>query len=299
MLATIAFCLQATAQAPDVVVYRRGRQQVELDNAIRDSAKELFASSNAVRLAAVKVQLRRTNCEALLPAPNTVRLSGREICDLASQAHLRIGWAFTTAASDQWQVNLAGGYLITTNGIAATCYHVVQPDPAVKQGCLIAANETGAVFAVTEVLAANRYSDVCLVRIAGHDFKPLPLTTNTYPGDAAYCFSDPLDQRGYFSAGVVNRFYQFPGRRPASAPAWATFYSPTRLNVSTDWAPGSSGSAVLDQCGNVIGHVSTISAVSEDEGSQADDIRMSGPTMIVFHEAVSARDVLLLIRSPK
>ena len=32
-----------------------------------------------------------------------------------------------------------------------------------------------------------------------------------------------------------------------------------RVNVSTDWAPGSSGSAVLDQCGNVIGHVSTIS----------------------------------------
>ena len=36
-----------------------------------------------------------------------------------------------------------------------------------------------------------------------------------------------------------------------------------RLNVSTDWAPGSSGAAVLDERGNVIGHVSTISPMSE------------------------------------
>jgi hypothetical protein len=136
--------------------------------------------------------------------------------------------------------------------------------------------------------------------VTGEGFKPvpLPLSTNVYPGDMAFCFSDPLLNRGYFSSGIVNRFYQFPGRRPIDAPPTAA-YAPIRLNVGTDWAPGSSGSAVLDDCGNAIGHVSTIGAVTEDEAAETDTgyLRIRGPTMIVFHEAVAARDVLRLIRA--
>lgn len=269
-----------------------------MESRICDAAKAFFDSSNAVRLAEVKKQLRRASCELTLPAPNTTKLSTRQVCMMAEQGHVRIGWAYITAKSNVWQVNLAGGYLLTADGAVATCYHVVQPETAIKEGCLIAADETGKVFAVTEVLAANRYSDAAIVRIAGQGFKPLPLNTNVYPGDAAFCFSDPLEQRGFFSAGVVNRFYQFPGRRSIAASEDTPYYAPTRLNVSTDWAPGSSGSAVLDEFANVIGHVSTISAVSEDAISE-ENIRIRGPTMIVFHEAVSASDVLLLIRAPQ
>jgi hypothetical protein len=294
--AILACWLRASAQPADVEVYRRGRQQTEMEDRIRDEAKALFLSSNTVRLAAVKLQLKRASCELVLPAPHTSKLSPRAICAVGNSSHVRVGWAYTTSRNDGWHVNLAGGYFLTADGAVATCYHVADPDSSIKEGCLVAANETGRVFAVTEVLAANRYSDACILRIAGADFTALPLSTNVYPGDAAYCFSDPLDQRGYFSAGIVNRFYQFPGRRPLSAPDATPYYAPTRLNVSTDWAPGSSGSAVMDECANAIGHVSTISAVSEDEISPADNLRLTGPTMIVFHEAVSARDVLRLIR---
>jgi hypothetical protein len=66
--------------------------------------------------------------------------------------------------------------------------------------------------------------------------------------------------------------------------------------VSTDWAPGSSGSAVLDDCGNVIGHVSTISSVRDEATPKAQDSSAEKPAAMVFHEAVSARDVLLLTR---
>ena len=72
-----------------------------------------------------------------------------------------------------------------------------------------------------------------------------------------------------------------------------------RLNVSTDWAPGSSGSAVLDEYGNVIGHVSTIATATEEEDVEAGVLRFPGPTMIVFHEAVAARDMLMLVREPR
>ncbi len=287
--------LPAAAQAPNVPIYRQGRKESEYEDKISAAARALLDETNAVKLQQVKIQLKRGSCALALPKLNTRKLSPREVCSAARQSHLRVGWCYLCDKCEQWHINLAGGFVLTADGAVATCYHVINPARELRVGCLIAANEEGAVLPVTEVLAANRYSDTCIVRIQGNNFRPLPLQTNVYPGDLAFCYSDPLDHRGYFSHGIVNRFYQFPGRRPFSAPPSAAF-SPTRLNVSTDWAPGSSGSAVLDEYGNAIGHVSTIAAVSDDEESEPGEPRVIGPTMIVFHEAVSARDVLGLIK---
>ncbi|MGA2865307.1 MAG: serine protease [Verrucomicrobiota bacterium] len=294
---TLAGCLHAAAQAPGVPVYRQGRQESQYEEDIRQAARALLATGHVLKLAAVKEQLQRPSCQLDLPKVKTARLTPPDICLSARRSHLRVGWLFLCDKCDDWHVNLAGGYVLTTNGAVATCYHVVQPDSKVKDGCLVAADENAKVFAVTEVLAANRYSDVCILRVAGQDFTPLALNTNVFPGDIAYCYSDPLDHRGFFSQGLVNRFYQFPGRRPFSAPP-AAAYAPTRIDVGTDWAPGSSGSAVLDECANAIGHVSTIAAVNETESADTDPSQqIVHPTMIVFHEAVSARDVLRLITS--
>jgi hypothetical protein len=291
-----AACLEAAAQAPDVPIYRQGRHESQYEDAIGAATKELFAAGKVIKLAAVKEQLKRSSCRLELPKLNPTKLSPPEICIVARQSHLRVGWAYVCTKCDQWHVNLAGGYVLTTNGAVATCYHVVKPASDIKDGCLVAADESGKVLPVTEVLAANRYSDACIVRVAGEGLKPLPLNTNVHPGDMAYCYSDPLDHRGYFSQGIVNRFYQFPGRRPFSAPVEAAF-APTRLNVGTDWAPGSSGSAVLDVCGNAIGHVSTIAVAGDPEAGDTEETRSEPSIMIVFHEAVSARDVLLLLES--
>jgi hypothetical protein len=288
----------APAQAPDVPIYKQGRKESEQNEKVAEAAKELYAAGKAPKLEAIKEQLKRGSCELDLPKANSKRLSSRELCVVGRRSHLRVGWCYLCGKCDQWHVNLAGGYLLTTNGAVATCYHVVQPGREIKEGCVVAADEDGNVLPVLEVLAANRYSDACIVRVERSHLKPLPLNTNVYPGDPAYCYSDPLDHRGYFSSGIVNRFYQFPGRRRFSAPASAA-YAPTRVNVTTDWAPGSSGSAVLDEFGNAIGHVSTISAIEDEEESGTDQTHAGGPTMIVFHEAVSARDVLRLIKPRK
>lgn len=283
------------AQAPDVPIYKQGRKESDQDKNVSAAAKEIYDGGRVPKLDEIKEQLKRTSCRLDLPAVSTRPLSAREIYIAARESHLRVGWCYLCSSCDQWHVNLAGGYVIAKSGAVATCYHVVEPRKEIKQGCLVAADDHGTVLPVTEVLAANRYADACVLRVEGQAMRPLALNTNVYPGDMAYCFSDPLDHRGYFSHGVVNRFYQFPSRRGFSAPA-SSAYAPTRLNVSTDWAPGSSGSAVLDECGNVIGHVSTISAIEDEEESNTDNPRASGPTMIVFHEAVSAKDILRLVK---
>lgn len=286
---------ESAAQAPNVPIYKAGRKETEAEAELNAAAKDLYSKNNAVRLGTVTNQLKRESCRLVLPPPSSQKLPPREICILARHAHLRVGWSYLCDKCEHWHINLAGGYALTSDGVVATCYHVVQPRKEVREGCLVAVDEAGKVFPVTEVLAANKYSDVCILRVSGAAFTPLPLSTNVYPGDSAYCYSDPLDHRGFFSQSIVNRFYQFPGRRRVSAPASAS-YAPTRIDVGTDWAPGSSGSAVLDIFGNAIGHVSTISAVSEEKKDGGEDeTAASGATMIIFHEAVSARDVLRLV----
>lgn len=295
--AALATCNMAVAQAPGVPVYKQGRHESQAEAEVSEAARKLFATTNVLKLAAVPEQLKRSTCPLALPDASRRKLSAREICMVARRSHLRLGWAYLCTKCDDWHVDLAGGYCLTTNGAVATCYHVLKPEREMRDGCVIAVNEEGAVLPVTEVLAANRYSDACIVRVAGQGFTPLPLNTNVFPGDKVYCFSDPLDHRGYFSEGIVNRFYQFPGRRPFSAPASAAF-APMRINVSTDWAPGSSGSAVLDEFGNAVGHVSTIAAMGDEEPPDTKEPELPGPLlmMIVFHEAVGSRDVLSLIR---
>ena len=288
-----AGCFPVGAQAPGVPICSQPRQESQNRAALLNAAKQLFASGDALKAAEVRKELKRTSCRLALPDASTTKLSAREICIAARHSHLRIGWSYLCTKCGKWHLNLAGGYALTASGAAATCFHVVEPGRELRDGCLVAVDETGTVLPITEVLAANRDSDACIVRVAGATLTPLPLNTNVYPGDTAYCYSDPAGHRDYFSAGIVNRFYQLPGGQSSTVAA------ATRINVSTDWAPGSSGSAVLDDCGNAIGHVTKISAVPNQPVPKAQDSHAETPTAIVFHEAVSARDVLRLITARK
>jgi hypothetical protein len=291
----VAGCLHANAQAPDVPICNQAGGETQSQSRILDEARKIFAGGKALKLSQAKKQLKRSSCELSLADASTTKLSAREVCIAARRSHLRIGWLYLCDKCGKWHLRLAGGYALSTSGAAATCFHVVEPGSTLRDGCLVAVTESGAVFPVAEVLAANRESDACIVRVVGEGFTPLALNTNIYPGDTAYCYSDPAGRRDYFSAGIVNRFYLGGGPRTTGSRDGGGAV-PMRMNVSTDWAPGSSGSAVLDECGNAIGHVATISTAREESAAPAKDAHADKPTAMVFHEAVSARDVLRLIR---
>lgn len=93
----------------------------------------------------------------------------------------------------------------------------------------------------------------------------------------------------------MNRFVQRPiatvRKRDAQPEQLPVF-----LEVGTDWARGSSGAAVLDLCGNAVGHVATIeSIVDEGDPSQRKGGLLPG-IVIVFHDAICARHVKELVR---
>jgi hypothetical protein len=283
------------AQAPGVkIVHDRGEEfetLVEKANACRKAGALLAAGS-------MKEQVLRTSCVLTLPKPATKKLSDREIWQRSKESHVRLGWHFLCDKCEKWHLDLSGGSFITSDGVIATCFHVVKPHAEHREAYLVAADDAGNLFPVTEVLAGNELADVALVRAkVGSPVKPMSLNTNVYPGDGAWCYSDPLGRASYFSKGMVNRFY-FQEGKERSGP---------RIEVSTDWAPGSSGAAIVDECANIMGIVSTISAsrpprssgTNQPSGSAGASSANAGATMIVFHCAARAADVVALIQPPE
>ena len=220
-------------------------------------------------------------------------LRAREIADRAAQAYVRTGWIYHCSKCDHWHIKVAGGYAIAKDTIV-TAFHVLRPPETLKQGegypVVIRGNDE--FLPIVGVLAADETTDAIIVRVATADLNPLPFSTTAHIGDAAYCFSDPRGVRGFFSNGIINRFYTRPGGaddHPADQ----------RFNVSTDWAPGSSGAAILDDSANVIGHVTRIKALVGDKSVDDPDDHSANapPTLMTLHEAVPAQSVLKLIEN--
>ncbi|MBE2284617.1 MAG: redoxin domain-containing protein [Prosthecobacter sp.] len=228
----------------------------------------------------VKEQLRQPKPERItLQGESAGARSGRDIARIARAAHLRAGWFYRCTRCDKMHLNLGGAYAIAPD-VIATANHVVDPPETLKDGWLIVADENNELFATTAILGADARADAALVRVVAGGLKPLPLRADVELGEPAYCFSDPLKHRGYFSAGIVNRLFSAGLKDDPSS---------QRLNVSTDWAQGSSGSAVLDENGNVIGHVARIQTFTSNPAP-------STGTTLVMHEAISARTVLNLVK---
>lgn len=285
VLAVIAgvFAGHLAAQIPDARLFPGGAVDPD-ESKIIEAIDELRESGGLLDVPAVMSQLERKTCQLeLLPVADK-KLAGREIWQVARRSHLRLGWYRLCTTCDQWHLKLGGGYVISADGAVATCEHLIRPEEdTTREGYLLAADDDGRVYPVTEVLASNRRADVAIVRVKAEGLTPLALNTAIAPGDSVWCYSEPLGQRGYFSQGIVNRFFHRGRQRSANGPVV--------ISVSADWAPGSSGSAVLDECGNAVGHVSRISSFMEGGG---ESLRGRG-LYLVIREAASARDLLRLI----
>jgi len=311
--------LHGVAQAPGVPIE---------ENEEWSGPKEIIAEATALKKAgkltgqdAFQAMLAKPSAQKVsLPPVKSQVLSRSEVYEVARRSRVRVGWFYLCKECRDWHVDLAGGYALTDDGVIATCQHVAAPLPEMAEGYLIVVDAAGKVCPVTGVIASSENRDTAVLRATGENFRGLPLNDQVRPGDAAYCLSDPLGNNGYFSEGMVNRFYQ-------QTDGAGTADEQLRLNVSTEWAPGSSGSPVLDQCGNVIGHVSTITALTEDPEEQEEatdkdqpqtlagktagggksgngksaESAKEGPmppgTQIVLHEACPSRSVRQLLEA--
>ena len=305
-----SLCLPAMghAQAPGVPVYSEGAD-VHPDAEIQMQCRALKKKGELMDFTKVDEQMGRKTCALKLPKPGTTKLARRELWQRARKSHLRVGWLDKGADDKDFKVELSGGYAIT-NDTVVTCGHVIGHDEDLVEGYLIAVDDDDRVYPVMEVLAINLATDCAILRLKTDQLSPLPLSTDVVPGDKVCCFSDPVDRRGFFAEGIVNRFIKRRFLRDEEIPESdrsdpARIESPVWMCVTDDWAQGSSGSAVMDDCGNAVGHVSEIQPVMEEAIDPEDNTAAAKlkaeteprGTVIVFHEAIVAQNVLALIKA--
>jgi thiol-disulfide isomerase/thioredoxin len=223
-----------------------------------------------------------------LQPESTQPMRGREIARRAAAAYVRCGWVYHCSRCDRWHLQLAGGYAIT-NDVVVTAHHVMQ-NPGTRDmahAYPVAVIGEDRIVGIAGVVAASKDLDAIALRVKADDLPPVPLARDPQVGDAVFCFSDPQGIRGYFSSGMVNRHFNL---KPDSTDAEFQ-----RMHVSADWAKGSSGAALYDDCGNAIGHVARIQSLFNSPRGGEEG---RGAPVMTLHEAIPAASILRMLSAP-
>ena len=142
----------------------------------------------------------------------------------------------------------------------------------------------GRIAPVIEVLAANKTTDLAILRVAGSGYTRLPISTSATLGEKVRVISHP-DRRFYtLSEGIISRRWldQKSGRGPRSM-----------LTITADFAKGSSGAPVFNEYGAVIGSVNNTQSTyyNVKKNGEKDNLQM------VFKNCVSMRHLMELIEN--
>ncbi len=238
-----------------------------LKSITEELAKRLDAGQ-AVPMKTLQLQLERNQCVLNLPSTSGKRLSPVNIYAKCKESVLVAGTLYKCPKCHQWHVNSATGFLLTTSGVFATTYHVVNGPDLATMGAMTADGKT---YLVKEVLAASKEDDVAILQLAGVGFSPIGLSTSEPVGTPVVVISHPDNGFYTMTQGIVSRY--FTQKKPG-APV-------RRLAITADFAKGSSGAPVLNELGRAVGMVaSTHSVYYNTEGGQEKNLQMVVKTCV-------------------
>lgn len=206
-----------------------------------DAGEELLAQGGYTASTTLRPDLARRSCKLELPAASTEPLDDEALFRRLTESVFVIGTLYKGPESEEFDLSLATAFAVTPDGVLSTSYHVFDDDPEAL--VTLAMDAKGQTFPVEEILAADQAADTCLLRVRAAGLKPLPYGADASPGARARIVSHPGDSFYYFTSGHVSNY-----EKDDDGVVW--------MNVTAEFAQGSSGGPVVDACGNVIGQVS-------------------------------------------
>ena len=233
---------------------------------VTEASAKLLQKGKLKSLDSLRGEVRSEGLSVKLAPLSRQKLAAPDLCDRLRQSTLAVGSFYKCPDCSEWHFNSSAGFVVGEGGIICTCCHVVQAeDEGVKESYLIAADGAGRVFPIQSVLAADAESDTCFVKINAPGLKPLPLRTGARAGERVYCLSHPGGYYFMFTQGMVARLNR--KRNEVLDEHGHTNGLLTRpilfLNVTAEFAPGSSGAPIVDEAGNVVAQVASIADAGE------------------------------------
>ena len=247
-------------------------------------AKQLRDVKDSVKAADLLKQLNRKQCQLTLQMSGNKKLNTAEIAERSRKGVLVVSGLYKCQNCPNWHSGAASGFMLTEDGAFCTSYHVV--DNA-KNDTLVIMTGDGRVAPVVEVLAADKRTDLAILRANGKGFTPLPVTLNPLDapiGGKVRVFSHPNRHFYVLSEGIISRKYLDSTRKEGSR---------RMISITADFAKGSSGAPVFNEYGAVIASVnntqSTYYNVKKD--GTKDNLQM------VFKNTVSLEHLRTLIKA--
>ncbi|RKR81794.1 trypsin-like peptidase [Mucilaginibacter gracilis] len=155
---------------------------------------------------------------------------------------------------------------LTADGICVSNWHVfmgvVQPEEtlAANDSVTFVVTLKGDVYPIQQILAFNKNADAAIFKInTGNAYlSPIPLGTELAVGETVHTLTNPEQYIYYYSKGVV-------ARKTANHKIGAMG---DRMEITADYAKGSSGGPILDDRGNMAGMVSTTHSIYAQDRPQ-------------------------------
>ncbi len=246
---------------------------------------ELLATPRGLDLAAIQKPLR-SNFAADRLRPTVASTDASFPYRRVAQSSVMLGTLYDCGKCDDMHGNVAGGVIISADGLCLTNHHVLERrDEDTK--LLFAMDYAGRGYAIEEVLAVNRQADVALIRLSGDGpFVPCPLASEPpQPNVPAYVLSHPSNEFFVLTQGIVSRHVTLTHRRGSSQ--W--------LEITAPFGAGSSGSGIFNDRGELIGLVSRIQPIfrSPSQINAPDDGAETRPGRAPYAELILRRCVTL------
>ncbi len=140
--------------------------------------------------------------------------------------------------AEGWCTKTGSGFFLTEDGIAVTNYHVISGAASAS----VTLSSNGAIYDVLGVYDYDADEDWAVLQIGGSGFQTLAVGDAGYDvgGATVYAIGSPLGLQNTISAGIISN----PARRDGDM---------TYIQMSAAISPGSSGGALLNKYGQVIG----------------------------------------------
>ncbi len=137
-----------------------------------------------------------------------------------------------------WCIKTGSGFFIRSDGLAITNYHVISGADSAS----ITVSDTGEIYNVAGVYDYSAAEDWAVLQIDGSGFQTLEIGDPGYDvgGATVYAIGSPLGLQNTISAGIISN--------PARLDGGMTY-----IQMSAAISPGSSGGALLNKYGQVIG----------------------------------------------
>jgi hypothetical protein len=232
----------------------------EINSALSRGLKRMKDLGEALDDQRVRQQLRRKSVVLEFAEPPPEELTPAEIYRRRCDSVVVIG----TLPSDGG-ASVAAGVILDPSGVVATAYHVIdKPPPVAARGVM---TRSGKMYAVREILAADKPGDVVLLKIEASGLAAAPLSRGDPEGTPVTLISHPSSNFYSLTHGYISRYYA------------VTSYGElrSRMTVTADFADGASGGPIFNSCGAVTGLVSATDAFGYQmvrrTGATADAIR--------------------------